>query len=156
ILRVPSRESLRLLPLVGPVVVGGFAAAVVALIALALSGPSLPLVAGLAVLLAAALLAEAFPVPVENFPAGPLSLAAVLILGAALVYGWREAVLIAFLTRGVIELRQRRPFVRFAYNSSVYALAALAGSLAAGSIPAGGSAGRLLLDVLLAAGGFYV
>ena len=47
-------------------------------------------------------------------------------MGAGLVHGWQAATLVGFLCRLAIGLRGRRPFVRVAYTSSVYAIAAAA------------------------------
>ena len=56
------------------------------------------------VLLAAALFAEAYPVPVERLPAGSVSLAAVFILGAGILFGWEAAVFVGLITRVTLEL----------------------------------------------------
>jgi len=76
-------------------------------------------------------------------------------VGAALLYGWHAATIVAFTTRGAIELIARRPFVRFAYNSSVYALGGVAAGLAAGASPAHGQVLGPLAAVALAAAAFY-
>ena len=78
---------------------------------------------GALILLGAAILAEAYPVPVEGVSAGGVSLAASFLVGSALIYDWETATILGFLTRAVIEIVQRRPLSRLAYNSSTYALA---------------------------------
>src|SRR5919204_164215 len=62
----------------------------------------------------------------EGIRTSSVSLAAVFIVGTAVVYGWAPAVVIGFLTRALVEIVQDRPTIRLLYNSSVYALAGLA------------------------------
>ncbi len=97
------------------------------------SGPSAAVLTGVLALAVAATFVEAYPVPIEGISSGGVSLTAVFIVGAAVIYGWAPAVMIGFLARGVIELIQRRPPVRLAYNSAVYALGGLAAGLRRGS-----------------------
>ena len=77
---------------------------------------------GVTALLLAATFVEAHPVPIEGISSEGISLAAVFIVGTAVIYGWAPAVIMGFLTRALIELVQRRPFIRLSYNSAVYAL----------------------------------
>ena len=104
----------------------GFAAVLAAIWQRSATRPSLIAVAGVLALLAAALFSEAFPVPVENLPGGRLSLSAVFILGAGVLYGWPAAVFVAVLTRVTLEIVERRPRVKLFYNGAVFALAAMA------------------------------
>jgi signal transduction histidine kinase len=71
-----------------------------------------------------------FPVPIEGVSVGATSLANVFIVGAAVVYGWAPAVLIALSTITVVEIARRRPAIRVAFNMGLYALAATAAGLA--------------------------
>ena len=146
-----------LLPILLPVTAAGLAAVAAAAVALAMSRPSLLVAAGLAALLVAAALAEAFPVPLDlhGVAAGGVSLAAVFIVGTAVLYGWAPAAAVAFVAVCLVQLAHRRPPVRVAYNGAVYALSgAAAGALAslAGNERA---VADLLLGVTLAAAGFY-
>ena len=93
-----------------------------------LGGPAL-------MLLVAATLAEAFPVPIENVRSGETSFANVFIVTAAVVYGWETGVIVGVLAMLLVEVYSRRPSVRTLYNASLYALAALAAGLAAEAIP---------------------
>jgi len=105
----------------------------------------------------AAMLAEAYPVPVESLPGGYVSLAAVFVVGTALIYGWDAAVLVAFPTRALLELIHRRPRIRLVYNSSTYALGGAAAGAAASLV--GGrpfAVGTLFVAALLAAVADYV
>src|SRR5437879_9320786 len=92
-----SRETLRLLPILLPVTLGGFTAVGGAAWKLTVSPPSVGVGVGVAILLAAGIFAEAHPVPVENLPAGHVSLAAVFVLGAGIIYGWWAAVLVGLV-----------------------------------------------------------
>jgi diguanylate cyclase (GGDEF)-like protein len=143
-----------MLALVLPVSLAG--AAVVAAAAWSFtSAVSWSVLAGVVVLLAAAITAEAFPVPMESLPAGYVSLAAVFVVGTAFLYGWAAAAIVASLTRVALEIVQRRPLIKLAYNGAVYALG---GAAAGGAIAAVGSSGRvetLLLSTLVGATAFY-
>src|SRR3954452_6765443 len=83
-----------LLALIVPIVGAGGAAAAVAAWALAGSEPAGTTLRGIALMLGAAALAEAYPVQIESLPAGNVSLAAVFVVSAGLVYGWQAAALI--------------------------------------------------------------
>ena len=119
-----SRETRYLLPVVLPVVLAGFAAVFAAIWQRWEIRRRPSTVAGVLALLAAALFSEAFPVPVENLPGGRLSLSAVFILGAGVLYGWPAAVFVAVLTRVTLEIVERRPRIKLYYNGAVFALAA--------------------------------
>ncbi len=149
-----SREGSRVLPIAVPGIVAGAITVAVATWDFAGSSPSLTVLGGLAALLLASIFAEFFPVPLE--PAGYVSLTAVFIVGTAVIYGWAAAVLVAFLTCAVVDLSQRKPFVRLAYNASVYALGGVAAGQAALAMPHSDAVETLLLEVLVAATAFYL
>jgi diguanylate cyclase (GGDEF)-like protein/putative nucleotidyltransferase with HDIG domain len=155
-LRLVPSEIVRLLPLFAPVVVAGFALAGVAAWLFAASAPSVAVLAGVIALLFAALFVEAYPVPIEGISSEGVSLAAVFIVGAGVIYGWAPAVVLAFLTRAIIELVRKRPGTRLLYNSGVYSLAGGAAGAAAGALSGGNGVAWLLLQVLFAAASFYV
>src|SRR6266496_2849440 len=148
-LRRPARRSGsagigRVLPLVvalAPFAVGLAAAAVWAIAADPPAGSEW---LGALALLGSAIVAEAFPVPLEGVSAGRTSLATVFIVGAAVIYDWRLAGLIGFLTMATVELGRRRPAVRVVFNTSIYTLAAGAAGGAAAVAPAGGLLSRCL------------
>lgn len=144
----------RLWPVLVPVVVLGSAVVVAAVSSLVMSPPSAATLAGLAALLAAALIAESFPIPIESLPAGHASLATVFFAGAAVLFGWAEATVLAVLARVTIELVQRRPRVRSAHNIGSYALAASAAGAAAGAFDRNSTLG-LVLAVLCASVAYY-
>jgi diguanylate cyclase (GGDEF)-like protein len=149
-----SRETRRLLPVIAPVLFVATVVLVLATSAFAAFDPSPAQLAGLVALLAAATFVEAFPVPIENVPVGGTSLATVFIVGAAIVYGWAPAILVAFVTQVVVEVGRRQPPIRIAYNSGVYALAAAGAGGVTAAIPSDGF-GWLALEVGLAASAFY-
>jgi len=149
-----SRETVRLLPIVAPVVFAGTFVSVLALSALAALEPSAATLAGLVALLVAATFVEAFPVPIENVPVGGTSLATVFIVGTAAVYGWAPAVVVAGATQLLVEVTRRQPAIRVLYNSAVYALAAAAAGGVCAAVP-NDSFGWLALEVGLASSAFY-
>jgi hypothetical protein len=86
---------------------------------------------GIALLIAAATLAEAFPVPIEGVAVGSTSLATIFLVAGATIYGWAAAAVAGFLVMALVELGRRRPFSRIAFNCGVYVLAgAAAGGVA--------------------------
>jgi diguanylate cyclase (GGDEF)-like protein len=110
---------------------------------------------GLVVLIGAAALAEAFPVPLEGVSAGGVSLAAVFITGSGVLFGWQAAAAAGLLCRGSIELVKRRPPIRFVYNSATYALAGAAAGGAAGLFGRDTTVAESVLQVILATTAFY-
>jgi diguanylate cyclase (GGDEF)-like protein len=153
--RLFSRDTLHLAPIFIPVTVAGFTAVVLAIWKLTQTGVTLGYLAGVTVLLIAAIFAEAFPVPVDNLPGGKVSLAATFILGAAMIYGWPAAVIVGLLTRGTLEIAERRPPVRLLYNSALYALSGFAAGLAVLPFSKHESVGMLLVEVVAGAAAFY-
>ena len=150
-----SPEARRLAPVVGPVVAGAVAVVAGAVWTFAGSSPSAAMLGGVAALLVAAVVAEAYPVPIEGVGAGRTALATVFIVAAAAVYGWAAGTIVAAITMGAVELVRRRPASRIAYNTSLYALAAAAAGAAAGPL----DEGRLLtlaVGTLLGSVAFYL
>jgi diguanylate cyclase (GGDEF)-like protein/putative nucleotidyltransferase with HDIG domain len=153
--RLVSRETARLLPIVVPVALAGFAVLAFAIGEFVASNPEPEVLAGVFALLLAATFVEAHPVPIEGISSEGISLAAVFIVGTAVIYGWAPAVVMGFLTRALIELFQRRPAIRLSYNSAVYSLGGGAAGLAASMGARETGVASLLLQVLLAAAAFY-
>jgi signal transduction histidine kinase len=110
---------------------------------------------GLILLIAAATLAEAFPVPIEGVAVGSTSLATIFLVAAATIYGWAAAAVAGFLAMALVELGRRRPFSRVAFNSGVYVLAGAAAGGVADRFQDGTLLG-LSLGALAAAITFYV
>ncbi len=142
--------------LVGAVGLVGLAALIGSLVALTHGHRELGELGGSCVLLAAAILAERFPVPL-GAGSGGVSLAAVFIVGTGYLYGVAPAVVVGCVTRGVFEvLQHRRRLDRLVYNSATYALAAGAAGLAAGVAPHTADSRWLICNVLLGSIAFYV
>ena len=132
-----------------PVIVAGPAVLTVAVYRFATSAPGTDEIVGALALLAAALLAEAFPVPIEGVAAGRTSLANIFIVGTAVIYGWTAASIVGFLTMAIVELGHRRPLSRILFNTGLYTLAAAA----AGAVAGGVDSRRLIALVGAAAAG---
>jgi diguanylate cyclase (GGDEF)-like protein/putative nucleotidyltransferase with HDIG domain len=152
---VVSRETARLLPLLGPVALAGYTALAAAAVVFATSQPAIAVLGGVLALTVAAVFVEAHPVPIEGISSEGISLAAVFIVGAAVIYGWAPAIIIGFLARGVIELIQRRPALRLVYNGAVFALSGAAAGAAATLGRSEDGVPGLLLGVLLGSAGWY-
>jgi hypothetical protein len=144
-----------LLPVFVPVVIAGWGLAVAAVATFAFGDTRAGEVAGFFALLAAAITAEAFPVPIEGVAAGRTSLATIFIVGAAVEYGWAPATLVGFGTMFVVEAAHRRGPARVAYNASLYALAAGAAGGAAALSP-GGDIPSLVGAALIGSTCFYI
>jgi len=111
--------------------------------------------AGIVLLIAAATLAEAFPVPIEGVAVGSTSLATIFLVAGATIYGWAAAAVAGFLAMALVELGRRRPFSRIAFNCGVYVI----GGAAAGGVADRFQDGTLLglaLGAVAAAIAFYV
>ncbi len=159
----PSRASARVLWVLVPVTAVGFVVLIAAATSLATFGLSLDDWAGIGLLVVGAMLAELFPVPIdlEGVAAGGVSLAAVFIVGAAVIYGWAPAVLVAFVALAVIQLVQRRGLDKLLYNGAVYVIGAAAAGAAAAEVASLGleSTDDVLAQVLTVCAGataFYV
>ena len=138
-----------------PVSAAGAALFVAAVFLFVSTDPSVSTVVGSLALLGAALLAEAFPVPIEGVAAGRTSLANIFIVGTAVIYGWTEASIVGALTMGLVELAHRRPLSRITFNTGLYTLAAGAAGAAA-ALASGTGLLALLLATALASGAFYL
>jgi signal transduction histidine kinase len=154
-LRRPVSAEIGRVPVVAAVAMAalGFVAAAVG--ALAAHPPTASKGLGAVALLASAIVVEAFPVPIEGVSAGRTSLATVFIVGAAVVYDWRLAGLIGFLTMAAVELGRRRAPIRMTFNTGLYTLAAGAAGATAAAVPGGGPLSRSVA-ALVTSGAFYV
>jgi len=148
-------ETKQALPVVLPVAAAGAAATVAAIFELVGNQPGGSTLAGLAGLLLASLLAEAFPLPIEGVTVSTTSLAIVFIVATAAIYGWAEAAVVGFLTIALVETTRRRPPVRAVFNTGLYVSAGVAAGLAAGPWRNGNLA-SIVLAGFLGAAAFYV
>ena len=150
-----SPEIRRALPLVAAVAVASGASLVAAVWSLATGTPKGSTALGALALLGSAVIAEAFPVPIEGVSAGRTSLATVFIVAAAVIYDWPIAVFIGFLTMATVEIARRRGAVRIAFNAGVYTIAAAAAGATAGAFGEG-SLLVLCIGTLVVSTVFYV
>jgi len=145
----------RLLIYLSVVSAGAFALVGLAVLTLATADLADATWAALAVLLAASLFVEAFPVPIRGVPAGGISLAAVFIVATGCLYGWAAAAVLGAITRGGIELWQRRPWLKVVYNTAVYAISGAGAGVIAAHVPNTPRVGWFVLEVIAAAMTFY-
>ena len=150
-----SPEISRALPLIAVVSAGAFFFLVAVVWSLAADPPKGSTTLGALALLGSAVIAEAFPVPIEGVSAGRTSLATVFIVGAAVIYDWRIAGVVGFLAMATVEIGRRRAPVRIAFNAGVYTLAAAAAGATAGALGEG-SLLMLCIATLVVSTVFYV
>jgi len=144
-----AAASRSLYPVVAPVCAVGLATVVAATVSFVTAAHGATVLAGLAAFLAASLLADRFPVPVDDLDANGVSLAFVFGLSAIVLFGWAAGVLVVAATPAVMQLLDRRPPVRIAYNSFAFALTAASAGLVIAPI-AGDSPARTAARVLVA------
>jgi diguanylate cyclase (GGDEF)-like protein len=138
----------RLNAVVAPVLVVGGAAFVAAVGSLVLRDPGIGTLLGLGVLLIATAIAERYPVPVDGVDASGVSLSFVFGVAAIALYGWDVGVLVFATPQAIIQLVERRPPIRTAFNASVFALAAAASGWLIVPLD-GGGAGDVVLRVAI-------
>jgi diguanylate cyclase (GGDEF)-like protein/putative nucleotidyltransferase with HDIG domain len=115
------------------------------------SGHSLAAIGTLVGMLAGIVLAEHFPVPVEGMDSGGVTLGFVFAVSGILLLGWEGGVILAALGTAAGHVG-RRPWIRVAYNTSMFALAAAASGLAIQQIhgeSVGALIGRLAVCAIL-------
>jgi diguanylate cyclase (GGDEF)-like protein len=109
---------------VAPVCVAGTGVFLLAAYAFATARHSAAFYAALAALMAAMVVAERFPVPLEGIDASGVSLAFVFGVAAVVLLGWEAGVVAVFGAPAIAQLLEHRPVVRVSYNASVHGLAA--------------------------------
>jgi diguanylate cyclase (GGDEF)-like protein len=134
-----------------PVVAAGTAVAAAAAFGLAGDPPEPGVLLGIAALLLAAAVAEAFPLPIQGIPIGATSLASLFVVGTGALYGWEAATLVAAAVQLLVEPIRKQPLIRLAYNASVYSLAGAAAGLTAVAL----DATVVAVQVPLATASFY-
>ena len=137
--------------MVAPVVAAGATVAAAAAYELISEPPRLSVLLGIAALMLAAAIAEAFPLPIQGIPIGATSLASLFVIGTAVLYGWAAATVVAFAVQLLVEPIRKQLLIRLSYNASVYSLA----GAAAGATAAGLEDTVSALVVPLATGAFY-
>ena len=147
-------ETRRTLPIVLPVAAAGAFAAVAAIHQLVVDWPGGSTLAGVAGLLVAAILSEAFPLPIEGVNAGATSLAIVFIVATAAIYGWPEAALVGLITMVPVEVERKKPPIRAIFNTGLYVCAATVAGLAA-THWRGGGLWEIVVAGFLGSAAFY-
>ena len=130
-----DRHTSRLLVLVGLVCSAGIAAMTAAAMRLAHHHPQGREYISLAVVLALVMVAERYPVSVENSNLRGYSLAAVFNAGGIVLFGWEPMVFVCVLSLVAVDSWLRRPRMRIVYNTAVLAVSALAGGLLVALLP---------------------
>src|ERR687885_2782681 len=145
----------RLAVLILPVCVAGFGVLVAAGYSFATTPHSGRELIGFAALVAAATLAERFPVPINaESGGGVVSLTFVFAVATIVLYGWGAGALLLMVATAAIHLAQHRPYQRIAFNVAVLALVALAAGALIAPID-GDSVGALVARVAIAATADY-
>ncbi len=139
----------RLLLLVGPTCVAGIAVVGLALASFVAGPQGTAELLGIATLLAASVIAERFPVPLEGVDAGGVSLSFVFGVSAVVLFGWDAGVIVCFGAPALMQLVEHRPPMRVAYNASVFAIAAAVTGLGT-SLVHGKSSAALVASVAVA------
>jgi signal transduction histidine kinase len=143
------------LPVWVPVSIGGVVGVGFAIVKLAGGSYGWEDFVGIAVLLAAAALAEAFPVPIEGVAVGSMSLATIFLVAVASIYGWAAGGLAGFVAMAVVEAGRSRPLSRIAFNCGIYTLGGIAAGAAAAAVH-NGDLLNLVLGSIAAAVCFYL
>ena len=133
-----------------PICAGGVAAIAYAAVSYTQIPHATRDILSLVALFLAVVLAERFPVPVEDVDSGGVTLGFVFAVATIVLFGWEAGVLVAGLGPAVTHLVDRRPPLRIAFNGSMFALSALAGGVAIEHLH-GQSVGGLIVRVALCA-----
>ncbi len=145
----------RLLAVIAPVTIGGFAVVGAALLAYARQPHSATELIAFAVLLAASAVAQRFPVPLDGVDATGVSLMFVFGVAAIDLFGWATGVLVVSFATAISMIVEHRPGVRVAYNVATFALSAVAGALAVQVVPETGN-GELVLRIAACSIAFFL
>jgi diguanylate cyclase (GGDEF)-like protein len=114
----------RVLLLVAPVWIAGFAVAAAAAVSFATRPHDLAQIAGPLAFLLASTLASRYPVPIEGAESGGVTLSFVFGTSGIVLFGWDAGVLIALAAPAIVQLLEHRPLERVAFNASVFAVGA--------------------------------
>jgi len=151
-----DRHTSRLLVLVGIVCSAGVAVAAVAAVRLAHNPPPGREYASLATILALALIAERYPVSIENANLRGYSLAAVFNVAGIVLFGWEPMVFVSVLSLVIASAWLHRARMRIAYNAAVLSISAVSGGLLVNLLPNAKSLTLLVSSVGLVAIGYAV
>src|ERR671937_1584453 len=147
----------RLAALILPVCLAGFVILVAAGYTFATAPDSARDLIGFAALIAAATLAERFPVPINaESGGGVVSLTFVFAVAAIVLFGWAAGALLLLTATSIIQLAEHRPLQRISFNVSVLALVALAAGGLVATVAGGGVAALVARVVLAATADYWV
>jgi signal transduction histidine kinase len=149
-----AASTARVFPVVVPVALAGAVVAAAAVASVVGDPPDHGALAGVLCLLAAAAVAEAFPLPIEGVTVGSTSLAIVFIVATAAIYGWDEAAVVGLLAMASVEVIRRRPVPRVLFNTGLYVCCAAAAGVAS-DVGRGGATAAAVGSAFLAAAAFY-
>jgi diguanylate cyclase (GGDEF)-like protein len=147
----PAVTPRRLTALILPVCLAGLGVLIAAGYTFATTAHSARELIGLAALIAAATLAERFPVPINaESGGGVVSLTFVFAVGAIVLYGWAAGAILLLVATATIQLLEHRPLQRIAFNVAVLSIVALIAGVLIAPIN-GNSVGALTARVVVAA-----
>jgi diguanylate cyclase (GGDEF)-like protein len=112
----------RLLAVVAPVSLVGVVAYLAATFSFARDPESATTIVGVGAFLLASILAERFPVPVEGADAYGVSLGFVFAVAALVLFGWAPATFVYVTAPALVQLADRRPFIRTVFNAGVFGI----------------------------------
>jgi diguanylate cyclase (GGDEF)-like protein len=149
-----AHHSARLLAVVVPVSIVGLGLYLAATASFVHADPSATTLVGVAAFLAASMLAERFPVPVEGADANGVSLGFVFAVAALVLFGWAAATFIYVTAPTVTALLDHKPLIRTVYNAGVFGIV---GTLSASILHLvnGDGPAMVLLEVALTATVLY-
>jgi diguanylate cyclase (GGDEF)-like protein/putative nucleotidyltransferase with HDIG domain len=151
----PAAAHRRLTALIVPVCLGGLGVLVAAAYEFATTAHSGRPLISLAALVAAATLAERFPVPISSETGGGvISLTFVFAVAAIVLFGWAAGTLLLVTATSIIMLSEHRPLQRIAFNVAVLALVAFTAGVLISPIH-GDTVGALFSRVAVAATADY-
>jgi diguanylate cyclase (GGDEF)-like protein len=125
----PTGYPLRLRLLIASALVLAVPVVVGAAVNITLDRPGVGQAVAVLLFLALALLAELKPVPLEEDDLSTVSLAFVFILAGVILFGWEYGVVIATASALTAQIVERKPLLRTAFNTAVYALSAFAAAV---------------------------
>ncbi|HVU79597.1 MAG TPA: HD domain-containing phosphohydrolase [Gaiellaceae bacterium] len=112
----------RLLAVVAPVSLVGVVAYLAATFSFARDPGSATTIVGVVAFLLASILAERFPVPVDGADAYGVSLGFVFAVAALVLFGWAPATFVYVTAPALVQLADRRPFIRTVFNAGVFGI----------------------------------
>ena len=151
-----DRHTSRLRVLVGLACSASVAAIAAAAMRLATHPPNGREYASLAVILALAMVAERYPVSVENANLRGYSLAAVFNTAGIVLFGWEPMVFVGLIGLVSVEAWLRRPRMRIVFNTAVLAISTLAAGLLVALLPSASTLTEIVGAVALASLGYAV